>query len=61
MNIQQLRSETPGCQERIHLNNAGSALMPEPVIQVIQDHINLESRIGGYEAADARQDRDRLP
>jgi selenocysteine lyase/cysteine desulfurase len=56
MNIPQLRSDTPGCEERIHLNNAGSALMPAPVVRAIQDHITLESRIGGYEAADARHD-----
>ena len=30
--------------------------MPAPVVQTIQDHILLESRIGGYEAADARRD-----
>jgi selenocysteine lyase/cysteine desulfurase len=30
--------------------------MPDPVIRAVQDHITLESRIGGYEAADARQD-----
>jgi cysteine desulfurase / selenocysteine lyase len=35
MNIDHLRSETPGCHERIHLNNAGAALMPEPVIRTI--------------------------
>lgn len=56
MNIQRIRSETPGCEECIHLNNAGSALMPEPVVRAIQDHITLESRMGGYEAAEARRD-----
>ncbi|MBI3491629.1 MAG: aminotransferase class V-fold PLP-dependent enzyme [Acidobacteria bacterium] len=30
--------------------------MPEPVVRIIQDHLTLESRIGGYEAADARRD-----
>ena len=54
MNIQRIRYETPGCEDCIHLNNAGSALMPEPVIRAIHDHITLESRIGGYEAAEAR-------
>lgn len=50
------RDDTPGCQHRNHLNNAGAALMPTPVIEAIQGHIRLESEIGGYEAADARQD-----
>ena len=50
------RSEPPGCAHRNHLNNAGAALMPQPVIDAIADHIRLESEIGGYEAADARAD-----
>ncbi|MCB0718165.1 MAG: aminotransferase class V-fold PLP-dependent enzyme [Bacteroidetes bacterium] len=50
MNISQLRAETPGCAERIHLNNSGSSLMPDPVLTVIRQYIDLESRIGGYEA-----------
>ncbi len=55
MNIPSLRADTPGCAERIHLNNAGSALMPEPVIRTIQDFITLESKIGGYEAEAAQE------
>lgn len=51
------RRETPGCEERVHLNNAGASLMPTPVLDVVQAHLRLESRIGGYEAADAAADR----
>jgi selenocysteine lyase/cysteine desulfurase len=50
------RSDTPGCRHRNHLNNAGAALMPRPVIDAITRHIELESEIGGYEAEDARRD-----
>ncbi len=53
--IERLRSETPGCAQRIHLNNAGASLMPQPVLRAITEHLELEARIGGYEAADARQ------
>jgi len=49
------RAETPGCQHRNHLNNAGAALMPTPVIDAITAHIRLESEIGGYEAENARE------
>lgn len=36
----------------IHLNNAGAALQPEPVLKAVLDHLNLEAETGGYEAAD---------
>ena len=50
MDIQKIRSETPGTKTSIHLNNAGSALMPQPVYDAIVEHLDLEMQIGGYEA-----------
>lgn len=50
------RRETPGTAERIHLNNAGAALMPQPVLDACKAHLDLESQIGGYEASDLRSD-----
>lgn len=54
--VRRLREDTPGCREVIHFNNAGAALMPRPVIEATIDHLTLESRIGGYEAADAAEE-----
>ncbi len=56
MDIERLRLDTPGCKAKVHLNNAGSGLMPLPVINAITDHIKLESEVGGYEAQDLRRD-----
>ncbi|MCE6980979.1 aminotransferase class V-fold PLP-dependent enzyme [Pseudomonas frederiksbergensis] len=54
MNIEQLRADTPGVEQLIHFNNAGAALMPDPVIDVMTRHLQLEARLGGYEAAGQR-------
>jgi selenocysteine lyase/cysteine desulfurase len=48
------RADTPAASAgRIHLNNAGAALMPRPVLDTVQDHLKREAQLGGYEAADA--------
>lgn len=52
MDVESLRADTPGCQNRNHLNNAGAGLMPSPVLRAITQHFELEAEVGGYEAAD---------
>ncbi|MGS2762040.1 aminotransferase class V-fold PLP-dependent enzyme [Sinomicrobium sp. M5D2P9] len=54
--VQKFRNETRGCNNVIHLNNAGAGLMPDVVTQAQLDHIMLEAEIGGYEASALRAD-----
>ena len=49
-----LRADTPGCGQVVHFNNSGCGLLAAPVLATMVDHLNLEARIGGYEAAAAR-------
>ena len=48
-----VRADTPICQKLLHFNNAGASLTPQPVYQAMIEHLDLEQRIGGYEAEDA--------
>jgi selenocysteine lyase/cysteine desulfurase len=55
INVDKARADTPACADLIHFNNAGAALMPDGVFKAVQAHLDLERRIGGYEAAAAAQ------
>ena len=56
MDLDALRAQTPGCAVRIHLNNAGAALMSQPTLDAMTAHLRREAEIGGYEAAAEAQD-----
>lgn len=57
IDVQKARASTPGCAERIHLNNAGAALVSEGVLSTQIEHLRLEAALGGYEAARGTEDR----
>jgi cysteine desulfurase/selenocysteine lyase len=50
LDIDRIRFETPGVSHSTHLLAAGSALMPQPVIDAVIEHTELEAKFGGYEA-----------
>ncbi|MGO4859462.1 aminotransferase class V-fold PLP-dependent enzyme [Arthrobacter sp. 2MCAF14] len=55
--IQAIRAARPGCENRIHLNNAGAGLLSRETLTTMTGHLELEASIGGYEAAASEQGR----
>lgn len=55
LDLDLIRRATPGTRDVVHLNSAGASLMSTRTLEVVVGHLTLEARIGGYEAAAARQ------
>ncbi|MCB1739089.1 MAG: aminotransferase class V-fold PLP-dependent enzyme [Gammaproteobacteria bacterium] len=51
LDLTRARADTPGTAHCVHLNNAGAALPPTPVLDAVKRYLDLEAVSGGYEAA----------
>ena len=56
IDIDQVRRDTPGLDERIQLCACGAGIMPKPVLDAVIEHLHLEQSLGGYEAHAARSE-----
>ena len=57
IDVERARAETRGCEGIVHLNHAGSSLMPIPVADALIGWQREEEFRGGYETADRHQDK----
>lgn len=54
LNINEIRENTSGIGNGIYLDNAGASLVPKQVMDVIKEHLDLESAVGGYVAQEQK-------
>lgn len=55
--VAQLRSNTPGADNVVHMNHAGSSLPTQATLDTQIHHLQREAMTGGYEAANEAADR----
>ncbi|QUX26824.1 aminotransferase class V-fold PLP-dependent enzyme [Nocardiopsis akebiae] len=55
VDVAAVRADTCGVGQAAHLDNAGSSLPPDVVVEAVVDHLRLEARVGGYAAAERAQ------
>lgn len=51
IDVMSARALTPGCDQVLHLDHAGSSLMSRAVLDTTIDHLRREAMVGGYRAA----------
>jgi selenocysteine lyase/cysteine desulfurase len=56
LDVARARRDTPGCEHVLHFNNAGASLAPLPVLRAQTEHLELEARVGAYEAELQREE-----
>jgi selenocysteine lyase/cysteine desulfurase len=59
IDVERARADTPGCEPLAHLDNAGAALPPRPVLEAQVEWLRAEATGGGYQVAAARSDERR--
>src|SRR5262245_4673588 len=50
LDIDVLRTETPGCAHLAHFNHSGASLPTQATLAAISDHLQREARAGAMEA-----------
>ncbi|MFL6122553.1 aminotransferase class V-fold PLP-dependent enzyme, partial [Actinophytocola sp.] len=56
LDLDAIRSDTPGCHRGVFLDSAGSSLPPVRVLDEVINHLRREAEVGGYRAAEERLD-----
>ena len=50
--LNEIRKDTPHCQNKIFLNSAGASLMPNQVVSRMKSYLDEEAKYGGYKMYD---------